>query len=368
MQRAACSLTRARLLHSAPTSFRYSSSQSCRWLSCPPVGQPDKWRVLFFGTDNVAVSALKKLLERKDLVSEVSVVCKRPKSAVPEPHPVKQFARHNGLNILQPQRLRDWMVPLSPEGMPYDIAVVVSFGQLIPQQVLRSFRFGGINMHPSLLPRFRGAAPIHHALLNDEKETGVSIIELHPREFDAGRILLQERHPIAPNATFGGLSSELAELGANCLIETLSNYNVLLDSASIQPAEKVSLAPKVAAEMGHIDWTTQSAAQVYRVWRALGDNVGTYCYHGDRRVKLLQLLPPNLLARPTVGSLPEGTVLFDKQHKALRIKCKGDDWIDCVKVQVEARRAVSAIEFANGLRLAPEQQTRFVKSLQMTVA
>jgi len=230
-----------------------------------------------------------------------------------------------------------------------------------------------MNVHPSLLPKYRGPAPIYHALLNEEKETGISIIELSRGRFDEGKILYQVIHSISEFITYEPLLEQLAELGANALLYTLVHYSKLRASSREQdPFEGLSVAHKVRKEMGFIRWKTHGIRDIWRLWRALGDTVGVHTKYNynQLRVRLRQILPPVLLASPTISPteltyaeyLP-GMLRYDVGQKLLFIKCI-DGWIACSALQVDARRTIPASVFANGYRMrnirAPSELHRFV--------
>lgn len=153
---------------------------------------------------------------------------------------------------------------------PYDLGVVVSFGYFIPSRVIESFRLGMINIHPSLLPKYRGASPVQYTLWEGETETGVSIITVHPNKIDGGKILKQSRLPVDALATFGSLSQQLALLGANDLLETISNYDSAVANA-YEPDHSQDLgitAPKIKKEEGRVQWH-KDAMSIYRHWQGL---------------------------------------------------------------------------------------------------
>jgi methionyl-tRNA formyltransferase len=168
-----------------------------------------------------------------------------------------------------------WMPDWLSQHTALDLAVVVSFGYLIPPSVLSRFRYGGINVHPSLLPKYRGPAPIENTILNGEKETGVSIIGLHPTRFDAGNVLAQSKINI-PNPDqikYLELHEILERNASNLLYDTLKDFENYAKSSHLQDEGQVTKAPKVKRELGFIDWNNTSALQVDRIHRAISHRV-----------------------------------------------------------------------------------------------
>jgi methionyl-tRNA formyltransferase len=168
-----------------------------------------------------------------------------------------------------------WMPDWLSQHATLDLAIVVSFGYLIPPFVLSRFKYGGINVHPSLLPKYRGPAPIENTILNGERETGVSIIGLHPSRFDAGNVLVQSRFKI-PNPdhiNYTGLHTILQENASNLLFDTLKDFEKIQKSSRLQDENEATKALKVKRELGFIDWNNTSAQQVDRIHRAISHRV-----------------------------------------------------------------------------------------------
>ena len=170
--------------------------------------------------------------------------------------------------------IKNWMPEwLSNPCIPLDLAVVVSFGYLVPPSVLKCFKFGGINVHPSLLPKYRGPAPIENTILNGETETGVSIIGLHPEIFDAGSILNQTKVKIPSNAKYSELHSLLANQGSLLLYDTLKDFEKYQSLSVSQDEKLVTKAPKLNRNLVFVDWNTCTAIQIDRLHRAISHRV-----------------------------------------------------------------------------------------------
>eukprot|EP01132_Coremiostelium_polycephalum_P005125 gene5125-6380_t len=259
--------------------------------------------------------------------------------------------------------MKQFTVPQSSGGCDFDIAVVVSFGYFIPKNVISKFQYGGINMHPSLLPRHRGAAPIYHTILSDDSEAGVSIIELHPTRFDAGNILMQVKHDsFKRDVLYKPLLEQLAGLGADKVVETLERFPELSKTSQPQSEEGKTLAPKIDRELTRVNWENQTRKQIWTLYRAFSDNLGFYGYiynkkyKAKKRVKILGMIPPidvdesNHEMYQQVGhvtasineQVPHGTFFIDTINKEnlykdhMWVKCK-DGWVGLTKLLEEGK-------------------------------
>ncbi len=273
------------------------------------------------------------------------------------------FSRANNILVHQPsssKTLKDWQLPDPSDGKgPFDIGVVVSFGYLLRPHILDKLKHGAINMHPSLLPKYRGPAPMVHTLLNGDQVSGVTIIDIHSTKFDAGKILMQVPYAVPPSSGYEELSRDLSNLGATCILETLKTFH------SIKPTEQdaslVSHAPKLGASGAVLNWHQMSAVEVLRRWKALHPRWGGISTTFQSNVlKLIQVsLPTPDMPPPPPGVRgdscdPEpGEVRYSKSLKALWIRCS-NDWIIADKLQIEKRKVQTGAEFANGYRVAKE--------------
>ncbi|ETW05133.1 methionyl-tRNA formyltransferase, variant 1 [Aphanomyces invadans] len=223
-------------------------------------------RVLFFGTDNISLATLKLLhanmigQSKTPLIEDIEIICppdkRMGKARNKAPVPVKQFALEHNLQVHHipdnVKSLKDWDMPATNGS--FDIGVVVSFGYFIHPHMLANVRHGAINMHPSLLPKYRGPAPIPRALLHGDTKTGISVIEIDPLAFDVGRILLQKELPIPPTSTYLSLSTFLAEEGAKCVVEVLRDVDNKKKRAIVQDDAVATKAPKMKREHGIVTW------------------------------------------------------------------------------------------------------------------
>ena len=220
-------------------------------------------KILFYGTPEFAVPTLEALLERHQVVGVITQP-DRPAGRGQRltARPVKRRAEAAGLPILQPARLSESQWPERLRALGADVAVVVAFGQILPKAVLDVPPRGSINIHASLLPRYRGAAPIAWALIRGETETGVTTF-LMDEGMDTGAILLQERAPIDPEETAEELAARLSRLGAGLLLRTLEQLDTLTPVR--QRHELATSAPRLRKEDGMLDWSEPARALVNRV-------------------------------------------------------------------------------------------------------
>ena len=299
-------------------------------------------KVLFYGTPEFALPTLEALLRHHQIVAIVTQP-DRPagrgqKRTAP---PVKVRAQQAGLPVLQPERLRDseWTARL--RAFVPEVAVVVAFGQLLPNAVLEIPKRGSINLHASLLPRYRGAGPIAWALIRGETETGLTTF-LMDEGMDTGPILLQERVQILPEETAGELAERLSRRGAQLLVKTLAELERL--SPIPQPHAEATTAPRLRKEDGLLDWSQPARSVVNRI---RGCNPWPGCVSGTPAGRLL-IWRASYLAEPATA--PPGTLL-QSRGGALAIAA-GEGLLLPREVQPENRRAMRWEEFLRGARLA----------------
>lgn len=236
----------------------------------------------------------------------------------------------------------------------YSVGVVVSFGYFLPAALLAELKDGAINMHPSLLPQYRGAAPIFHALLDGCSETGVSIVTLDALRFDAGRILSQLRVPIDRNEQYSHLAHRLATIGADAVLDTLRHLPARL-AASVAQRGKPTHAPRVSRADARVLWREHGVEQIWHRYCALGGSFGgLHTQWRGRRLKLVEIVAPDELTvattTPALQAARPATVVYDRASALLLARCR-DGWIGVRRVCVEGKSAVSARQFAAGYRL-----------------
>ncbi|KAF3429378.1 hypothetical protein E2986_03187 [Frieseomelitta varia] len=299
------------------------------------ISQNNAWKVLFFGTDEFAVESLKvfkfKELQRLEIVT---VNQKRD-------NPVTKYAKQNKIIV------NKW--PIEVNKSEFHIGVVVSFGHLIPSKIINAFPLGMINVHGSLLPRWRGAAPIIHTLINGDSQTGVTIMKIMPKKFDVGEIILQKQIDIDEHEIMPDLYAKLAKLGANLLEELFENLLELLQSARPQNEENITYAPKVTSNISLINWNEMSATNVYNLHRALFGLYALTTLYQNVKVKLfdIQKIKAESIATQLEGEKP-GIVIYNKKNKVLIIKCKENTFVSAKKITIQGKRTMSALDFYNG--------------------
>lgn len=304
-------------------------------------------RVLFWGTPEFATPALRALLgEGHDVVGVVTQPdapdARHRNTMVPPP--VKRVAGEEGIPVLQPERPRGDAFLGELRALDPDIAVVVAYGELLSDEVIALPPNGTLNIHASLLPRWRGAAPIQAALLAGDAETGVSIMRVI-RKLDAGPVLLRLATPIPEDETCGELQLRLAELGALAIVEALALVDVGLAREEPQDESLATYAHKTVREMTRIDWT-QSATQISRVMRAYDPRPGAYATRDGVEVKLYG-------ARVVHGrhsGVAPGTVL-EIDESGMLVTC-GSDALRIGYAFPAGRRRLAAMDWAQGRGIA----------------
>lgn len=295
-------------------------------------------RVLFYGTPTFALPTLRALLAHHTVVAVVTQP-DRPagRGRRLQASPVKQLAVEQGLPVLQPPRLREpgWAERLAT--FAPDVALVVAFGQILPRAVLDVPRRGSINVHASLLPRYRGAAPVAWAVIRGEQETGVTTF-LMDEGMDTGPILLQRAVPIAPDETAGELADRLAVLGAELALETLARLDALTPVPQDHAA--ATYAPRLTAQDRPLDWRRPAAELAARV-RGLNPWPGATTETPVGRLTIWR-------ARAVAGEAPPGTLTAVDGRLLIGT---GEGLLEPVEVQPENRRAMTWAEFLRGARL-----------------
>jgi methionyl-tRNA formyltransferase len=309
-------------------------------------------RIVFCGTPAFAVPALKHLIAQPDIrIEGVVTQPDRPRGRGQEVSisPVKAAAIEAGLSIFQPEKVR------TPESLEYfqsiapDCVVIIAYGQIIPARLIAIPRLGWTNVHGSLLPKYRGAAPINWAILNGETVTGLTTMQIDAG-LDTGAMLLRTELSIGPDETAPQLAVRLAEAAAPLILETLRRLERGDITPESQDSSQATLARPLKKEDGLIDWR-QSAAQVYNRIRALQPWPGTYT---SFRGKNCQIWGRTGLHEPHgTAAAPPGTIHSDKS--SVHVSC-GVDTLALEFVQLEGRKRVTAQEFANGARLAPGER------------
>lgn len=264
------------------------------------------------------------------------------------PPPVKEAAERLGLPVWQPERPQPEEFVSALEQAGAEALVVVAFAHKIPPAVLAWPRYGCINVHASLLPRWRGAAPIARAILEGDRITGVTIMQMD-EGWDTGPVLLQATEVIRPTDTAASLHDRLAEKGARLLVESLARLEAGTLRPVSQPPSGARLAPRLSKEEGAVDWAT-SAERIERQIRAFTPWPGAYTTLDGRLVKLVEArVEPE--RRPGVG--PGEVVTVDSAGGAILVGCGDGSILRILKAQPEGSRVMTGLDLANGMHLGP---------------
>lgn len=243
----------------------------------------------------------------------------------------------------------------------YDVGVVVSFGKMIPAASIDRCKFGMLNVHGSLLPAFRGAAPIHRAILSGCRETGVTIMRLAARRFDVGEILLQQPIELSETSRTSQVYPQMARLGAQLLLQCLQDLPFYLSRARSQNDQEASYAPKVKDHEAAIDWSNMNSSLIYRMFRAFDLFVHLHCHWIDgSRLSLYQMATPeqtralqidSVLARfapALVPHLQPGLLYYHKPQKLICVRCADHKWVAFGSVCLKNFKTMNALQFHNG--------------------
>jgi methionyl-tRNA formyltransferase len=231
------------------------------------------------------------------------------------PTGIKRRALEMGLEVFQPERIRDEAAQERIREIGADVMVVVAYGQILPASLLNAPRLGTLNVHASLLPRHRGAAPIEWAVLSGDTETGVTIMQMDAG-VDTGPTLAQTRVPLPADATAGSLEGQLAELGARVMVETLDKLERGAITPVPQPAEGATHAPRLTSKDGKLDPETMSALEVDRRVRALSERLGCWITHNGAEVKVIRGHLDRAVEQGIAVATRDGTYVVDEVQPA----------------------------------------------------
>lgn len=304
-------------------------------------------RIVFFGTPEFAVPTLRALVEAGKAPLLVVTNPARPAGRgqeVQEP-PVAEAAQELGLELAQPERVADEAFIERMKELKPDVFVVVAFGQIFPPELLEVPKQGSINLHASLLPKYRGASPIQSAIANGEKKTGVTTM-LMEEELDTGPILLQDETEIRHDETTGELTERMSKMGAALTVETLEQLGKGKIKQRKQREESSSYAEKFSKDDGRMNWALE-ADELYNRMRAFDPWPGMMTNFKGRPIKILWGVPMSWEKGPSGFS---GTYLGLRQGK-MAILCGGDTVFGIEEIQRPGKNPQRASDFVNGERL-----------------
>jgi methionyl-tRNA formyltransferase len=304
----------------------------------------EPWRIVFMGTPQVAAATLEQLVLGPDPVVGVVTQPDRPtgRGQHVSPSPVRKVAEAQSIPVLAPEKIRTPEFLATLKQWQPEIIVVVAYGRILPQPILEVAPRGCLNVHYSLLPKYRGAAPAAWTVINGDTEGGVTTMRL-VQQMDAGAVYLQEAIPLANDETTGSLQTKLTPIGTRLLLETLRRLKEGSLVAREQDGGAATLAPMLKKEDGLIDWT-KPALYIERRVRGLDPWPGSFTYIGG---KLLKVRRAKLSAGAQIGQ-PGEVVRADTNGLSI---ATGSGLIDLIEVQLENRKRMPGAEFVRGARI-----------------
>ncbi len=298
-------------------------------------------RILFMGTPDFAVASLRRLVEDGHEICGVFTQPDKPvgRHAVLTPPPVKQLAQERGIPVYQPTKMRDGTVAAQLKELAPDCLVVVAYGRILPQAILDVPPKGCINIHGSLLPKYRGSAPINWAMLNGDAETGVSIMYM-AEELDAGDVILTAKTPIDPEEDLPSLWDRLAKVGAEALAEALPLLAAGTAPRTPQDSTQATFAPMLSRELSPIDWTKPVAAIRNQVRGLIPWPCATAELAGQRFK----------IYKTAVGTATDKTpgTLLSAGKKGIEVACGDGQSLWITELQAEGGKRMSAAAYLLG--------------------
>jgi methionyl-tRNA formyltransferase len=304
------------------------------------------WPIVFMGTPQIAAVTLEQLIQGPDTVAGVVTQPDRPAGRGQKsiPSPVRRVAESHGIPVVAPEKIRAPEFLKTLMGWKPEIFVVVAYGRMLPKTILDLAPYGCLNVHYSLLPKYRGAAPAAWTIINGESTTGVTTMKL-VEKMDAGPIYMQEATEVASGETTGSLQAKLTPIGARLLRETLRRLQEGLLMPQEQDESAATFAPILKKEDGLIQWD-QPAMMIERRVRGFEPWPGTYSHIGE---KLLKIHRVNVVAADTKGS--PGEVMRADAGGLWVATSSG--FLGLEEVQLENRKRLSGVEFLRGARIKP---------------
>ncbi|MDY3015137.1 MAG: methionyl-tRNA formyltransferase [Evtepia sp.] len=305
-------------------------------------------KILFMGTPDFAVPSLEALVGAGHELVGVFTQPDKPKNRGMklQAPPVKVCALGHDIPVYQPTKLRDGTALECIRELAPDLIVVAAYGRILPQEILDYPKLGCINVHSSLLPKYRGAAPIHWAILNGDKETGVTIMHM-ALALDAGDIISQAVTPIDPNETVEMLHDRLAVMGADLLVKTVEDLEKGTATRTPQEESQVTLAPMLSRALSPMDWT-RPAQQLHDQVRGLIPWPAAVTQLNGVRCKVFA----TALSGETTGKQP-GTVIAADKH-GLKLACGGGTVLEILELQADGGKRMKAADYLRGHPIAVE--------------
>lgn len=302
----------------------------------------NSYKIVFMGTPEFALPALKALMESLNQVVGVVTQPDRPKGRGRKliPSPIKVLAEKAGIDVLQPEKARSPDFLSQVRDLAPDLLVAAAYGQILPQELLDIPRIISINVHGSLLPKYRGAAPIQWAIIQGDAETGITIMKMDAG-LDTGPVLLQKALSIGPKETFGELYERMAGLGASLLVQALDELQKGTLKPKPQPEEGISYAPLIKPEMARLDWS-QPARRISCMVRAFDPRPGAYTFWNGQRIRLYMPFVIDVDA----SDMEPGTVCSVGEDGV--VIAAGEGCVGIEELQWPGKRRMPCAEFLRG--------------------
>lgn len=314
-------------------------------------------KIVFMGTPDFAKKSLEKIY---DVGHEIQLVITNPDKPKGRgmklfPSPVKEFALEKGIKVEQPIKIRDNQQLVNKiKSLEPDVLVVVAYGKIIPNEILEIPKLGAINVHGSLLPKYRGAAPIQWAIINGEETTGITTMFINEK-MDEGDMLLKEEVKIDENETLGELWDKLSEVGGNLLVKTLEK---LKDIKPVQQTGEATYAPMLNKEMAKINWERMTATQIKNLIRGLNPIMGAYSILNEEKIKFWKARVISLEDfvkkinefeefKNRLSKIEPGTIIYSDEKFGLYVKAK-DDILEIEEIQVPNSKKMNILDFLRG--------------------
>ncbi len=313
-------------------------------------------KILFMGTPDFSAESLKAIYEAKHEIIGVVTNIDKPKGRGMKltPSPVKEYAIKKDLKVFQPEKVKkntefiEQIKQLNP-----DVICVVAYGKILPKEILEIPKYGCINVHASLLPKYRGAAPIQWAIINGDKQTGITTMQMD-EGMDTGDILLMEKVEIGENETTGELWDRLSIIGGKLLVETLKQIEEGKINKTKQ-GDNFTIAPMLKKDIGKIDWNNKTAKEIKNLVRGLNPIMGAYTFLNGKKFKFwavedIEAKKLNVeIDKPieNLDNLNLGTIIISNQKQGLFIKAK-NGIIKVLEIQGENAKKMSTQDFLRG--------------------
>jgi methionyl-tRNA formyltransferase len=306
-----------------------------------------KPRILFMGTPAFALPALEMLCNHNYPIIGVVTQPDRPQGRGQKeiPPPVKQLAQKLGLPVFQPPKVKDASFLQIFQELNPEMVVVAAFGQILPKTIIEYPRFGCLNIHPSLLPKYRGAAPLNWAIIRGETKTGVTIM-LMDEGMDSGNIILQRETPLASDETFGALHDRLAQEGASLLIEAIDLTVAGVAKPQPQDSSLVSFAPRLKKETGLIDWS-RNCADIVNLIRGLSPSPAAYTLVDGQNLKIFKV-------QANISEVAEAPGTVGSVFKEGLPVAAADGYVILQEVQLAGKKRMNIHDFLRGVRINPQ--------------